>query len=385
MTFKIDKSSWDITKFGDVVENTNRTIKNPIESGIDKFIGLEHLDSGDLRIKRFGNTVDGVTFTKLVSPGQTLFGKRRAYQKKVAFVEFDAVCSGDILAFSPRQDMLTKEFLPFVVTSEGFFNTALSTSAGSLSPRTRWSDLAKFEFLLPPLEEQKRIAELFWKLESHSRELQNLKEILKSGLRELLLSEIRDSNFAESVEVDSLDSFLNVTGGGTPSTKKSEFWNGNIPWVTPVDLTKLAGKCIADSEKKITNLGVQNSSAKLIPIGSVLMSTRGTVGATAINTIPVTTNQSIESLVPGPRLRVEFLLVWIEANMNLIMSRSSGSTFAAITNSRLRSLPVHLPPRKFQDAFLKRWNALDRAICNVDSEVVNSRILSRAIQEELVG
>lgn len=385
MTLAVDKSTWTKVKFGDIVENTNRTIKNPIEAGLDKFIGLEHLDGGELRIRRFGATADGVTFTKLVSPGQTLFGKRRAYQKKVAFADFDAVCSGDILAFSAKPAVLLAEYLPFIVSSEGFFKTALSTSAGSLSPRTRWADLAKFEFLLPLMEEQKKIAELFWKLESHSRQLQNLKEILKSGLRELLLSEIRDSNFAESVPLDRLDSFLDVMGGGTPSTKKPEFWGGNIPWVTPVDLTKLAGKYIADSEKKITNLGVETSSAKLIPIGSVLLSTRGTVGTTAINTIPVTTNQSIESLVPGPKLLAEYLIVWIEANMNLIMSRSSGSTFAAITNSRLRSLPVHLPQLKFQNIFLKKWHALDRAICDLDLEIAHSKILSRSIQKELVG
>lgn len=385
---EVNKLNWELTSLGAVVVHSRESV-NPDDGEISRYVAGEHMDTDELKIRRWGEVGDGYlgpAFIRRFHSGQVLYGSRRTYLRKLAVADFEGVCSNTTLVLSSKdKNKILQEFIPVVMTTEAFHAFSKRESKGSVNPYVNWSDLAKYVFKLPPIEEQKKIAELFWKLESHSRQLQNLKEILKSGLRELLLSEIRDSNFVERVSLDRLDSFLDVMGGGTPATKKPEFWSGNIPWVTPVDLTKLAGKYIADSEKKITNLGIENSSAKLIPIGSVLLSTRGTVGATAINTIPVTTNQSIETLVPGPKLLAEYLLVWIEANMNLIMSRSSGSTFAAITNSRLRSLPVHLPQLKFQNIFLKKWHALDHAICNVDQEIVHSKILSRTIQEELVG
>jgi type I restriction enzyme S subunit len=174
MTFSVDKSKWPRVEFGDVVENSNLSTRTPLEDGIERYLGLDHLDSGELKIRRSGDVSEGVTFTKIVMPGQTVFGKRRSYQKKVAYAEFMAVCSGDILVFSPKLKSLLKEYLPFVVASEGFLAKAIETSAGSLSPRTRWSDLAKFEFLLPPVEIQRQIVKLLWSIENHLEILQNL-------------------------------------------------------------------------------------------------------------------------------------------------------------------------------------------------------------------
>ena len=91
-----------------------------------------------------------------------LFGKRRAYQRKVAVAEFDAVVSGDIYVFAPKNDRLLQDLLPFICMSEEFFQHAVGTSAGSLSPRTNWGSLASFEFDLPLLDQQKHIAELIW-------------------------------------------------------------------------------------------------------------------------------------------------------------------------------------------------------------------------------
>jgi len=197
MHFKLDTSGWTSVEFGDVVSNVNTVSKDLIGDGISRFLGLEHLDKGELTIRRFGDIENGVTFTKVVSPGQTLFGKRRAYQRKVAFADFRAVCSGDILTFQPKGKELLEKFLPFLVMSEGFFSKALSTSAGSLSPRTRWSDLAKYRFLLPPVTQQQEIADLFWSLENSI----NAKRELHEALEATLASYVREA-------VSSCESFL---------------------------------------------------------------------------------------------------------------------------------------------------------------------------------
>ena len=168
MSLDLDRSTWRRVKFGDVVRNVNENVKDPEAAGIDRVIGLEHLDPCELRIDRWGDLTEETTFTRRVKPGQTLFGKRRAYQRKTAYAEFDAVCSGDILVFeSADPAVLLPELLPFIAMTDGFYAKALETSAGSLSPRTRWSDLATYEFELPPLVDQRRIADLLWSIEQH--------------------------------------------------------------------------------------------------------------------------------------------------------------------------------------------------------------------------
>lgn len=157
-----DRSKWQRVRFGDVVENVNETERDPQSAGIERFIGLEHLEPGSLHIRAWGNVADGTTFTRRCRPGQVLFGKRRAYQRKVALAEFDAVVSGDIYVLAPKNDRLLPELLPFLCMSERFFKFAVETSAGSLSPRTNWSSLASFEFDLPSLAQQRRIAEVLW-------------------------------------------------------------------------------------------------------------------------------------------------------------------------------------------------------------------------------
>lgn len=154
---------WTRVKFGDVVRNVNENSRDLAADGVDRIVGLDHLDPGSLRLARWDGLADlpdGTTFTRKFKSGQVLFGKRRAYQRKVAVPDFEGVCSGDILVFEPADKRMLVEFLPYLVQSDGFFAHALGTSAGSLSPRTKWSELAKYEFALPPLDEQQRIVEV---------------------------------------------------------------------------------------------------------------------------------------------------------------------------------------------------------------------------------
>jgi type I restriction enzyme S subunit len=154
---------WRFVKFGDVVDNMNETTRDPEAIGLDRVVGLDHMDPESLPLKRWDNLSDlheGTSFTRVFRVGQVLFGKRRAYQRKVSLPGFDGICSGDILVFQPKNTELLPEFLPYLVQSDGFFDHALGTSAGSLSPRTKWQELAKYEFALPPITEQHRIIKL---------------------------------------------------------------------------------------------------------------------------------------------------------------------------------------------------------------------------------
>jgi len=145
--------------FGDVVQLVRERSSDPEGDGFERYVGLEHIEPGELHIREWGNVSDGTTFTNVFRAGQVLFGKRRAYQRKVAIADFDGVCSGDIYVFEPKGDELLPELLPFICQTDRFFEHAIGTSAGSLSPRTNWQSLAEFQFALPPVDEQARIAE----------------------------------------------------------------------------------------------------------------------------------------------------------------------------------------------------------------------------------
>ena len=158
------KPGWQRVKFGEVVRLNKETCKDPASAGIERVIGLEHLEPGDLRVRSWAHVSDGTTFTNRVRPGQVLFGKRRAYQRKVAVADFDAVCSGDIYVLeSADHEHLLPELLPFICQTDAFFEHAVGTSAGSLSPRTSWKSLSQFALALPPLDRQQELSELLTK------------------------------------------------------------------------------------------------------------------------------------------------------------------------------------------------------------------------------
>lgn len=157
---------WQWTTFGKVAHQVSESTRDPIEDGFERYVGLEHLDPDSLFTKRWGLTQeDNPTFTKVFREGQLLFGRRRAYQRKAAVADFDGICSGDIIVMEAKPEQLLPDLLPFIVQSEGFWDYAIHTSAGSLSPRTKWSHLARYEFPLPPMDEQRRIAEILWAVE----------------------------------------------------------------------------------------------------------------------------------------------------------------------------------------------------------------------------
>lgn len=181
------KKGWTRVAFGDVVRLSKERSKDPAADGFDRYVGLEHLDPGDLKVRRWGDVADGTTFTNVFRPGQVLFGKRRAYQRKVAVADFAGVCSGDIYVFESKDpNVLLPELLPFICQTDSFFEHAIGTSAGSLSPRTNWKSLAKYEFALPPLEEQRRVARVMQDLQLAESSLEKLAATARSCADSLL-------------------------------------------------------------------------------------------------------------------------------------------------------------------------------------------------------
>lgn len=372
MSLNLDRSRWTRVKFGEVVFNVNSTVRDAEAAGLDRVIAMEHLDPGELRIQRWGNVEDGTTFTRQVKPGQTLFGKRRAYQRKVAYAEFDAICSGDILTFQANETHLLPEFLPFLVQSDGFFAHALGTSAGSLSPRTNWTDLSDFEFDLPPLDEQKRLAELLWTIEHHKSAVEAVCVPLQDC--QIPLMEFEANSY---VTID--DVVSTARSGATPSRSNKDFYGGDIPWLKSGEVV---GDGITETEEGITEAGLKGSSTWLVPKGAVVVAmygdgkTRGQVGRLGAS---MSTNQAVLALVADQdKAHPDFFYFWLRSRQMQLRDKGAGAAQKNLSKSLVVSEPFPQLSIEEQMRAAERISSLDKSLLRLNSEKVSLEALKLA-------
>jgi len=167
MSLNLDRSTWKRVAFGEAIDSITDRVDDPSEAGVDRYVGLEHLDPSVMTVQRW-DSPDKVAAQKLrFLAGDVIFGRRRAYQKKVAKAEFEGICSAHALVLRARPEYVDTDFLPVFLSSDYFLERAIEISVGSLSPTINWRDLKVQEFDLPPLHEQKRIADLLWAVERH--------------------------------------------------------------------------------------------------------------------------------------------------------------------------------------------------------------------------
>ena len=182
----LTKKNCTLCTFEDIADCDKKPL---VENDITRFIGLENIEPENFQLQGSGNIEDGTTFTKRFTKGDVLFGKRRAYLKKVAIADFDGLCSADILVLRAKTNKILPDLLPYYVSSEAFIQQAVSTSAGSLSPRTKWKDLSVLEISLPDLATQTKIVGVFKNLQKTLDLLKQQKTRMKQ-LKQQLLNEI---------------------------------------------------------------------------------------------------------------------------------------------------------------------------------------------------
>jgi type I restriction enzyme S subunit len=208
---KLDKSEWKTYRFDQIAKSISERV-DPTNTDLDIYVGLEHLDSDSVHITRFGKRED-VTGTKLrCYPGDVIFGRRRAYQRKAAIVEFDGFCSAHSLVLRANPKVIDPKLFPFFLHSDTFMNRAIDISVGSLSPTINWGTLKTQEFLLPPIEQQAELAELLWagdEVVERYKTLLNSTTYSKEKYFITILSKISDDQTIKLSEV------LSFMGNGT--------------------------------------------------------------------------------------------------------------------------------------------------------------------------
>ena len=173
--------------------------KKPVDEDRFTYLGLEHLDSGSLKVTRFGSEVAPIGEKLVMRKGDVLFGKRRAYQKKVAIAPFDGIFSAHGMVLRPKEDVIDKDFFPLFISSDYFLDAAIKISVGSLSPTINWRDLKLLEFELPDMDTQRKLAEVLWAIndtmEAYKKLISATDELVKSQFIEMfgnpLLNEMK--------------------------------------------------------------------------------------------------------------------------------------------------------------------------------------------------
>ncbi|RNL78483.1 restriction endonuclease subunit S [Nocardioides marmorisolisilvae] len=387
MSLNLDKSTWGRVAFGDVVNNANQTVRDPSGSGIDRIIAMEHMDPGELRIKRWGAVEDGTTFTRRVKPGQTLFGKRRAYQRKVAYAEFDAICSGDIYTFEADESQLLGDFLPFVVQSNQFFDHALGTSAGSLSPRTNWRDLANFEFQIPAIDEQRRIADLLWALENAQQAARDLRSCLGAAhvaRADVVLADV-ESRDGRTPLVDLVRE--SITDG---VREKGGNIEGGVPYVRVSDMTQ-HGLTSEGMLRMGTDLAASNR-ASLMRSGDIVMALRSKIGLCHI--VPTELDgcniaQGVAKIAPDfEKVSAGYLfeVLMAQRTQSELDRVAKGTTIREVGLKALREFTLPLPSSAAErTAIVDDFRSMRLAAEQVGSEIRSIKQLQSSFSADVFG
>ncbi len=276
------KPGWRTVRFGDVAENVAVRVE-PSEAQTDVYVGLEHLDPETLHLRQWGHPSD-VTGQKLAfKKGDVIFGRRRAYQRKLAVAEFDGICSAHAMVVRAKPEMILPEFLPFFLQSDMFMERAIEISVGSLSPTINWKTLRVQEFPLPPIEEQKRIAEILWAadeaVEKFWEAKASLDKLIRIECNQLFTKESNLVTIQELVEQGIL--YPPQDGNhGNDHPKAKDYVRSGIPFIMASNLSNHevdVKECKFISKSVAAQLRIGFSVE-----GDVLLSHKGTVGEVAI-------------------------------------------------------------------------------------------------------
>jgi type I restriction enzyme, S subunit len=373
------KNGWRTVRFGDVVRNANLTEREPDTAGLDRIVGLEHLDPENLHIRRWNTLENGTSFTRKFVPGQTLFGKRRAYQRKVAFAEFEGICSGDILTFQPNDpEVLLPELLPFICQTDAFFDHALGTSAGSLSPRTSWKALQDFEFSLPHIEDQKRIAEILWAADETFERWQDCADQLQA-VADSVIVEMTESVRVQGYPVKRLEEVAVVERGKFSHRPRNlaKFYGGEYPFAQTGDVHSADGY-IRNFEYTLTEEGKQYSRS--FPEGTILITIAAVIGATAITDRETWATDSVVGIVPGKEMNVSFLEYYLRTRRHFLENVSATQTAQKNINLRvLRPLEVPVPPLDYQEKVVEQLRQIQDQIAHIGDHAAHLREVSREV------
>ncbi len=283
-----------------------------------------------------------ISQTQEYRKGDVLVSNIRPYFKKIWKAKTDGGCSNDVLVFAAK-DGTDPDFLYYVLADDSFFEYSMATSKGTKMPRGDKTSIMRYQVPSIDISTQRRIASILRslddKIELNTEINNNLEQQAAAYFYHQFIV-----NADPSWKEGAISDLGTVIGGSTPSKSKPEYYTDNgIAWITPKDLSVDKSKFISHGADDITDLGLRNSSASIMPAGTVLFSSRAPIGYIAIADGEVTTNQGFKSVVPNGNVGTAFVYYFLKNTLPTIENMASGSTFKEISGSTMRTVPAVIP------------------------------------------
>ena len=368
----LDRTRWKRMAFGEFVENIGDRAE-PKDAQEEIYVGLEHLDPHCLHIRRWGKGSD-VTGGKLrFRKGDIIFGKRRAYQRKLAVAEFGGICSAHAMVIRARPDKVLPEFLPFLMMSDQFMIRAVEISVGSLSPTINWTTLKLEAFNLPPLDQQRRIAEILWALDGFKVSQLKLLSMFRLSQRALLEEHIK--SMFDRKHVEKLEDLLISRpqyGANAPAVPYAQAFPRYIR-ITDIDEY---GRLSCDDK---VSASIEDPEKYLLCAGDLLIARTGnTVGKSYLHNDTgeqcVFAGYLIKFRVNTSRLIPKYLFYITQSDYFKKWVKGSSKVGAQpnINAEEYCSLEVPTPPLSEQADFVQKFNSYEGLIDEVAASVASA-------------
>ena len=327
-------------RFDQIAINSTEKRK-PTESDMATYIGLEHMDSHSLTVKRWGSDVPIIGDKLVMRKGDVLLGKRNAYLRRAAIAPFDGLFSAHGMVLRPKTDVVDKDFFPIFIASDYFFDEAIRISVGSLSPTINWKDLKDVEFNLPTLDEQRKLAKILWAIIKTTNSYQEMLEKQDLLIKSQFIEMFGDSS---SNVWRNISDVAEVLAGGDKPIDYSE--------------TKTPDYCYPVFANGIDNEGLQ-CFAKDYRVGesAVTISARGTIGATFIRKPFFTPIVRLITIIPGKKVDVTYLKYAIDS----IGVSSNGSSQQQLTVPNVKKMVVPVPKISEQKKYTTFVEQIDKS------------------------
>lgn len=374
----IDKSGWKTYRFDEIARNISERV-DPNNTDLDVYIGLEHLDSDSIHIRRFGKRED-VNGQKLrFYPGDVIFGRRRAYQRKAGVAETEGFCSAHALVLRANPDLIDPSLFPFFIHSDAFMHRAVDISVGSLSPTINWGALKKQEFLLPPRKDQSKLSELFWAIDDFIET--QYKVIHLSGS---MLQAYRKQHFGERTEKKfKLGTLASIRSGSGFPMKYQGHKNKELMFFKVSDMnSSINQRGMYKSEHTVSQNDVIELKAKPHSKGTVIFPKVGAAIATEKKRL-LAVDAMIDNNVMGVTINEEKLLTpeyLLEYMLTVSLQNiSNAGAVPSINAATIKELEISIPSRELLDDYLSKINQILETQKKSELSLARSNLLKKAI------
>lgn len=348
---------------------------------LDTYVSTENM----LPNKGGITTIDSIPDCKTVSkyePTDILISNIRPYFCKIWYATREGGCSNDVLVIKANKNIDSK-FLYYVLSDNNFFNYDTVTSKGTKMPRGNKNAIMKYLVPKIELQTQKKIASILSAydslIENNTKRIKLLEQMAENLYKEWFVrfrfpgheNVEMENGLPKEWKIERLGDICDSVGGGTPSTSNEKYWGGNIKWVTPTDITSKKSIPLINIEGRISEEGLKHSSAKLLPAGTILMTSRASIGFFGISKEQVCTNQGFISIIPNSVNMRMYMLYNLKLRKEEIVANANGSTFLEISKGRFRKMKMIVPSNGVLSQFEDRCGTLFESVYNLEIQNKN--------------